>query len=258
MTTQAERAETFANLHVKGNPLILFNIWDAGSAQAVQDAGAKALATGSAAVAVAHGFQDGETLPFDLALANLRRIVERTTLPVSLDMESRYAKSPAQLQENARRVIEAGAVGINFEDQIIGGEGLYPVDEQCSRIAAIRQAAEKAGVPRFYINARTDIFLKIDPAQHQEAHLEQAIERAAAYAQAGASGFFAPGLGNAAWIKTLCERVALPVNILVMPHVPAPKELAALGVARISYGSRPYRQLLASYQESARKALALE
>lgn len=258
MKTPAERAEAFANLHIKGDPLILFNVWDAGSAQAVAEAGAQAIATGSAAVAVAHGFQDGEQLPFDLALANLRRIIERTALPVSLDMEGGYAQSPSQLQDNVRRVIEAGAVGINFEDQIVGGEGLYPVDEQCSRIAAARQAAEKAGIPHFYINARTDIFLKLDPAQHQESHLEQAVERAAAYAEAGASGFFAAGLGNAEWIKRLCAESPLPVNILVMPHVPATKELATLGVARISYGSRPYRQLLASLKETARKALAME
>ncbi len=249
MTTQTELAQLFTRLHVKGNPLILFNIWDAGSAKAVQEVGAKAIATGSWAVAAAHGYSDGEKLPFEVALSTLREIAASVDLPVTLDMESGYGRTPAQLQANIQRVIAAGAVGINFEDQIINGEGLYSVEEQSARIKAIRQAA---GIPLF-INARTDIFLIHNPAN--EGHLEEAIQRAHAYAEAGASGFFAPGLRDARSIQKLCEVSPLPVNILVLANTPSPQELAALGAARISYGAGPYRQMIAALKEAGRKAL---
>ncbi len=117
MTSQQEKATLFTSLHVKGYPLILFNIWDAGSAQAVQDVGAKAIATGSWAVAAAHGFSDGEKLPLDLVLGNLRRIVKCVQLPVTLDLEGGYGQSPDAVAAVVTQAIEAGAVGINFEDQ---------------------------------------------------------------------------------------------------------------------------------------------
>jgi 2-methylisocitrate lyase-like PEP mutase family enzyme len=254
MTTQSERATTFTSLHVKGNPVILFNIWDAGSAQAVQVAGAKALATGSASVAEAQGYTDGENLPFEFALANLKRIVRVVDLPVSLDMEGGYGRSAEALQKNIAQVIEAGAIGINFEDQIVEGAGLYSIEEQVRRIQAIRQAAEQTGVPLF-INARTDIFLQAAPATHNEAHLTEAIERAKAYAEAGASGFFAPGLRQASFIGRLCAESPLPVNIILLKDVPPAKPLAELGVARISHGPYPYRHMIAWLTNAARDGL---
>jgi len=253
---QTERANLLKSFHTKGEPLILFNVWDAGSARAIQEIGAKAIATGSWSVAAAQGYADGQELPFDLVLANLKRIVASVALPVTIDLEGGYGDSPNELQESVTRVIEAGAVGINFEDQIVGGTGLYSIEGQRARIEAIREAAEQAPIPLF-INARTDIFLKADPASHSEEHLEEAIGRATAYAEAGASGFFAPGLRNAKYIKKLCEASPLPVNILVMPDVPSSKQLAALGVARVSYGSGPYRLVMETLKEAGRKALSM-
>ncbi len=250
MTTQTEYAQLFTQLHVKGSPLILFNIWDAGTAKVIQEIGAKAIATGSWAVAAAHGYGDGEKLPFETVISNLKEITASVNLPVTLDMESGYGRTPDQLQANIRQVIAAGAVGINFEDQIIGGEGLYSIDEQAARIRAIRQAAD---IPLF-INARTDIFLK--NRAYDDGHLEEAVQRAAAYAEAGANGFFAPGLTDARSIQILCERSPLPVNILMLANVPSSQELAALGVARISYGANPYRQMMEALKEAGRKALS--
>jgi 2-methylisocitrate lyase-like PEP mutase family enzyme len=255
MPTQTEKANLFASLHVKGDPIILFNVWDAGSAKVVQEAGAKAIATGSRAVAVAQGFSDGEKLPLELVLENLKRVLASVDVPVTLDFESGYGRSPAGVKANVLRVIEAGAVGINFEDQIIGEEGLYSIEDQAARIKSVRAAAEQVNVP-FFINARTDIFLKADPATHSEAHLEDAMRRASAFADAGASGFFAPGLRNAQSIEKLCAHSPIPVNILMVPDVPPTKTLAELGVARISYGGRPYFELMDIYKENARKALA--
>lgn len=248
-----ERAIQFAALHRRNAPLILFNAWDAGSARAVAASGASAIATGSWSVAAAHGFDDGEALPFALAIANLERIVASVDLPVTLDMEGGYADALPALQENIRRVIDAGAVGINFEDRIVTGAGLYSIAKQCERLRAIREAAEQAGVPLF-INARTDLFLATDASKHDAALMTQAIERANAYAEAGASGFFAPALGNLAQIKTLCEQSTLPVNIMMLPNLQT-AALAEAGVARISYGPAPYRQAMKAIEQAGKEAL---
>jgi len=253
--TQKEKAELFRSLHVKGSPVILFNIWDAGSARTLEQAGAKAIATGSWSVAAAQGFDDGESIPLDLVLANIKRIVESVAVPVTLDFETGYATELPGLKENIRNVIAAGAIGINFEDRIIGGNDLHTIENQSARIRAIREAADETGIP-FYINARTDVFLKTYPAKHDEAQLDEALQRAAAYAESGASGLFAPGLRDPELIEKLCARTPLPVNILVLPDTPPTKTMAQLGVARISYGAAPYRQMAQALTEAAKKAFA--
>ena len=254
MSDQIEKANGFGALHIKGDPLIIFNVWDAGTAKAAADVGAKAVATGSYAVAMANGFEDGETMPLELVLANLERIVGAVDLPVSLDFEGGYAREQDKLAENIKKVIEAGASGINFEDRIVAGEGIYCVEEQGARIRAIREAADETSVPLF-INARTDIFLSRDTSTHTEEHLKESIERAGAYAEAGASGFFAPALVNPDFIGKLCAESPLPVNILVWPSAPRSKELADLGVARISYGGGSYRTTMEAFKRAGTVAL---
>jgi 2-methylisocitrate lyase-like PEP mutase family enzyme len=254
MSDQPARARAFAALHVKGDPLVLFNCWDAGSAVAVAEAGAKALATGSWSVAAAHGYEDGEKLPLDLAIANLARIVDAVDLPVSLDMEGGYGASPAAVAASAREAIGAGGIGCNFEDRIVGGSGLHSTEDQSARIRAMREAADDAGVP-FFINARTDIFLGAKPETHGAEMVDAALERARAYADAGASGFFAPGLADEGLIEKLCEASPLPVNIMVLPYTPPRLRLAQLGVARISHGPGPYRAAMAEVARLAREAM---
>lgn len=255
MTDQAQHARTFHALHVKGDPVVLYNAWDPGSAQAVAKAGAKAIATGSWPVAAAFGFPDGEKIPLDIALDNIRRIVAAVDLPVTMDLESGYGVEAAAAAATVTRALEAGAIGFNFEDQIVGGSGLYDIPAQVARIKAVRQAVEASGVPAF-INARTDIFLKAKPDEHSTALLDAAVERARAYEEAGASGFFAPGLGDEGLIEKLCKDVALPVNIIALAHVPPRRRLAELGVARISYGPVPYRKMVAWLEEQARQAIS--
>src|SRR5687767_12377908 len=116
MKVQKEQADLFARLHVKGDPLILFNIWDAGSAKAVAEAGATAIATGSWSVAAAYGYADGQMLPLNDAIDNITRIVNAVDLPVTLDFEGGYAADVETLKEHTARVVDSGTVGINFED----------------------------------------------------------------------------------------------------------------------------------------------
>lgn len=255
MASQSEKAQLFQSLHIKGDPVVLYNIWDPGSAAAVVKAGAKALATGSAPVAMARGLKDGQDVPMELAIANAKAIADSTDLPLSLDFEGGYAVEAQGLISNITAALQAGVVGFNFEDQVVGREGLYEIDVQKDRVAAVHQAIEQSGVPA-YLNARTDIFLKSKPETHNEAMVQDAINRAQAYADAGASGFFAPGLLDEGLIGKLCDAVSLPVNILAIPGCPPKQKLAERGVARISYGPVPYRKIMAVLGDDAAKAFA--
>lgn len=249
MKMEIEKARLFAGLHKPGAPLILFNAWDPGSAKVVAENGAKAIATGSWSVAAAFGFADGEKLPRDIAIANLERIVAAVDLPVTIDLEGGYGAAPEDVAASVRLATAAGAVGCNFEDQIVGGEGLYAIDDQCERIAAAR----KAGGETFFLNARTDLFLKAKPETHGEL-VKAALDRGRAYAEAGASGFFVPGLADAELIGAVCARSPLPVNIMAMPTTPPAARLAQLGVARISNGPGPWRIAMRALAEAAQAA----
>ncbi len=253
--TQSNTARAFAALHVKGRPLILYNAWDAGSAKAIADAGAPAIATGSWSVAAAQGYGDGQAIPLALAVQLVERIVASVDLPVTMDFEGGYAVAPEAVADNAGQVIAAGCVGINFEDQVVGGEGLHPVEEQARRIAAIRRRADDLGVPLF-INARTDVFMKETDKERHGDLLSEAAARAAAYRDAGASGLFAPGLVSEDVIAGLCDASPLPVNIMMKPDAPPVARLAAAGVARVSHGPFPYLAAMAALTERAREALA--
>lgn len=247
MASQSEKHAAFAALHVPGDPVILYNIWDAGSAKAVAEAGAKAIATGSASVAAAQGFTDAEGLPIGLALANAALVVGATALPVTIDFEGAYAVEPEGVAANLKRLHATGAIGCNFEDQVVGGEGLHATDAQAARIRAAREAVGAD----FFINARTDIFLKAKAETHDAAKIEAAIERAQAYAEAGASGFFAPGLADLALLERLCAASPLPVNFMAWPGSPTAADVAKAGIARVSHGPFPHRLAMKALKDAA-------
>ena len=245
----ASRHEIFAALHVPGDPVILYNIWDVGSALAVIAAGAKALATGSHPVADANGWPDGQNVPMDFAFANAKRIVDAVDVPLTVDFEGAYSADPEDGAANVAQLKATGAVGCNFEDQVIGGEGLHPLDRQCDRIRAIRQAVGSD----FYINARTDLFLKTQT--YDDALVDQVVERGKAFADAGASGFFVPRLADPKQIERVVREVPLPLNVIAFPGAPDKKVWADAGVARISHGPFPHRALMATLTEMASAAI---
>lgn len=251
MTATADRFATFAALHIPGDPLVLYNCWDAGSARAAERAGASAVASGSWSVAVAGGYEDGQDMPLDAMLAAAARIVASVALPVSIDFEGGYALDPAETAANFARLAQTGAVGANFEDQVVGGKGLHPIAVQADRIAAARAALGT----NFFLNARTDIFLKARPEEHDAAKVDAALERARAYADAGASGFFAPGLADPGLVERLTAGSPLPVNLMAFPGCPSRAAWAAAGAARISHGPFPYRAALAGYEAGLQAAL---
>lgn len=230
--------DAFKALHRRGDPLVLFNIWDAGSARAVAAAGAKAIATGSYGVAEANGLKDGETVPLDLVLENLRRIGSVTGLPVTIDMEAGYGANPEEVARSVALARDAGAAGINLEDRMPDQAHLMSVDEAAERIAA-------AAGTGLFVNARTDVYLGKKPADYKPDLIDDVLVRAAAYAEAGAAGLFVPFLGDHEIIRRICAGTPLPVNVLWAPGRGTRAELAALGVARISYGHGPWAAAMA-------------
>lgn len=250
--SQTDKARAFAALHVPGDPLILFNVWDAGSAQAVAKAGAKAIASGSASVAGAYGAEDGEDVPMEDAVANATRIVASVELPVTIDFEGGYAVDPEETARNVARLAETGAIGCNFEDQVVGGAGMHDIDLQSRRIAAIRAAVGHD----FFINARTDFFLQAKPDAHDDALADAAIKRVKAYADAGASGYFIPGLTDLALVERITKESPIPVNAMTWTGTPSKREWANAGIARISYGPGPFRQMQEWLEAAARDAFA--
>jgi len=254
MATQQELASRFHALHRRGDPLVLFNAWDAGSARAVAEAGAPAIGTGSWSVAAANGFADGESLPLALALDNLRRIVAAVALPVTIDLESGYSEDAEGVGRTVAAALEAGAIGCNLEDSFPADGSLRDLPQAAARIAAARKAAADAGVDCF-INARTDVFFQKPADAHDVTMVEDALERARVYAEAGASGLFAPGLADEALIARLAEASPLPVNIMAMPGVPSRARLAERGVARLSHGPGPFRGAMQWLTDAAKAAM---
>jgi 2-methylisocitrate lyase-like PEP mutase family enzyme len=253
MADQTRKAEQFRALHIPGKPLVLFNIWDAGSAKAVATGGAKAIATGSWSVANANGFADGERIPLAFAIDNLRRIVGATDLPVTIDLESGYGDAPEVVGETIALAIDAGAVGCNLEDSFPTNGKLREIADQVDRIRHARQRADGTNI-RFFINARTDVFFQQPPEQHHDAMLAETIERARAYAGAGGDGLFAPGLADITLIARLAEASPLPLNIMVGDATPPVRALAEHGVARVSYGPHPYLMAMKALERAARDA----
>lgn len=252
-----QRAEAFRRMHQPdaGRVLVLPNAWDAMSARLVEDAGARAIATTSAGVAWALGRTDGEGLTRDQMINAVERITRVVRVPVTADVERGYGDgTPAAVAETVRRVIGAGAVGINLEDAPgAGGQTLIGMDEQAARIAAARQAASGEGV-EIYVNARIDTYLA--QAGAPEGRLDETLRRAKAYVGAGADGVFVPGVADADTIRTLAGAVGAPLNVMAGRGASLPvSELRALGVARVSIGPALALAVMAQVRRAAAEVL---
>lgn len=255
-STQIERAEAFRKMHHAGRLLILPNAWDAVTAKLYEQEGFGAIGTTSAGIASALGYPDGEVIPLEENLAVCRRIAERVAVPVSFDIEAGYAACVAGLKETIGKVLQAGAAGINIEDRIMPGCGgghsstLAGVDTQCERIAAIREAANTAGVP-LVINARTDVILATGAAREEQ--LAEAVARGNAYHAVGADCVFVPDtdvLGEAQ-IGYLARELHAPLNLIAGGRTPSVQRLEELGVARLSFGPRAMRVTLQLLRDMA-------
>jgi 2-methylisocitrate lyase-like PEP mutase family enzyme len=251
--TQRAKAEAFRAMHSGSRILVLPNAWDAMSARVIEEAGARAIATTSAGVAFSVGYPDGEAMPREEMLAAIARIARVVTVPVSADIESGFASDTREVAETVRRVIEAGAVGINLEDQIHDGtRSLYDLDMAVQRVRAAREAASSSGIP-IVINARTDVYLLA--IGEEDSRFDHAVRRANAYRSAGADCVFIPRVIKPADIARIVSALEGPLNLLASPGIPTVAELERLGVARLSVGTSPTLAAMSTIRKVAGELL---
>lgn len=248
---QAKKAKAFLAMHKAGPVVLLPNVWDAASARIVEEAAYPALATTSAGVAFAQGFPDGQKIPVERMISAIAVIVAAVNVPVTADVEAGYGQKPEDAARTARLVIEAGAVGMNFEDAT--GEPDHPLTDlrlQLERIRAIREVAQNLGI-KLVLNARTDVYLAQvgDPAKRYD----ESLRRLAAYRDAGADCVFVPGLSDAETTRRIVADLQCPVNILAAAGSLSVRELADLGVRRVSLGSGPMRATLGLLRQLAQE-----
>jgi 2-methylisocitrate lyase-like PEP mutase family enzyme len=225
---QKQRVAEFRALHAPGQLLVLPNAWDAASAKIAEQAGAKAVATSSAAVAWSHGYPDGDIMPRDVVMSAARETLRVVNLPVTVDSESGYSDDPAKVADHVMALIDLGIAGINLED------GISPPELLMAKIKAIKSAAKAKGADIF-VNARTDVYLQNLVANDKK--LAETIQRATLYEHAGADGIFAPFANDVSDIRAIVAATALPVNMLANKAAPEVAVLKAAGVRRISIGA---------------------
>lgn len=250
--TLAEKARLLRSLHQPGKPVVFFNVWDAVSARILEELGYPAIATSSAAVAWIEGFPDGEHISRKAMLEGVKRVTSAVRVPVTADLEGAYGPRVEDAGETARGAIEAGAVGLNFED---GGEkgSVDDIDLMCDRIEAMVEMGQRLGVP-LVVNARTDVFLA-DIGPDDAWRLKEAIERGRRFLQAGAGCVFVPGVTDERTIEALTKQIPGPVNILANASAPPVSRLAELGVARISVGGAAIAHALSHFRSAAVQTL---
>lgn len=257
MDNQRQRADRLRSLHDPSSPLLLINVWDVASAKAVAATGVTALATSSASMAWSLGGLDGSGTAVDGFFDMVRRISEAVEpLPLTVDIEAGFGSTPTQVAAAVRKVVAAGAVGINLEDRRLpaggGGPALHSIEDQQIRLRAAKAAAEALSVP-LVLNARIDTYL-MDVGEPAD-RIELTVQRAQAYRAAGADCIFVPGVRDAATIATLAARIDGPMNVLAVPGSPTVAELTEAGVARISLGSWPAQAALGLLQRIAQGVL---
>jgi 2-methylisocitrate lyase-like PEP mutase family enzyme len=241
MTTDLKtHAELLRKLHHGDQMLVLPNVWDAASAAIVAGAGFPAVATASAAVTAMLGYPDGEGAPWQEMFAAAGRVARAVSVPVTVDAEAGYGLQPRELVD---RLLEVGAAGCNLEDTDHRAGGLTDVGRQAERLAAVRAAADDAGVP-IVINARTDIFLPPSGIAPDE-RVAEAIDRGRRYLNAGADCIYPIGVSDERDIATLVAELPGPINANTRAGLDLAR-LRELGVARVSYGPRLYREALAN------------
>ncbi len=253
MKAQAEKAESFRELHHRKRPLILPNAWDVPSARVFEDEGFQAVATSSAAVMVSLGYQDGESIGRAEYASVVRRIARVLSVPLTADAVAGFGATPQAVRETVKALIRAGAVGLNIEDFEPSTKKLHPLKLQLEKLKAVRSAGDAMGVPLF-INARTDA-LRYSPGTDGD-RFREAVARGIAFRDAGADCVYPMGLVDAESIAAYVESVDFPVNVMVRKGLPPIDELARLKVARVSFGPSASYAALALLKRASREVLS--
>ncbi|HTU87567.1 MAG TPA: isocitrate lyase/phosphoenolpyruvate mutase family protein [Solirubrobacteraceae bacterium] len=226
MSAQQEKAERFLALHRRGDPLLMPNAWDLGSAAVLASLGFQALATTSSGHAATLGRLDG-AVTREEALAHAAALSQATDLPVSADLENGFADDPEGVAETIERACRTGLAGCSVEDY--SGSHIYEVGLARERVVAAAEVAH-SGPARLVLTARAENHIR------GRDELADTIARLQAFQEAGADVLFAPGIKRAQDIRHVVESLDRPVSVLAVPGAPSAAELAGLGVARVSVG----------------------
>lgn len=220
----------FKNMHESDNLLFLPNAWDALSALILEQSGFKAIGTTSWGVANAMGYADGEKIEFTQLLSLVTQMTSLVNIPVTVDIESGYSDNINIIADNALKIADIGAVGINFEDSSKDNSALLSSAAQCQILEKIRNKLDNNGYSDFFINARIDTYFQLnDP-------LVETINRSKDYIKSGANGIFVPGINCNDDIKAIVDTIDAPLNVMSLPHLTDVKPLEKLGVKRFSTG----------------------
>ncbi len=223
----------FKNLHQGESPVFIGNVWNVQSAKVYEELGFKALATSSSAVAKSLGYEDGEQMSFDEYFYMIQRISQCTSVPLSVDLESGYGKTAADIVDNIKRLSKIGVVGINIEDSAVtdGIRTFSDLDVFSDKLKSIISQLKQSGIEMF-INVRTDPFLlNVDNALHET------LQRIKLFDEVGVDGIFVPCITSESDIKQVVDSTNLPLNVMCMPELPDFEVLANLGVKRITSGN---------------------
>ncbi len=249
LRSQKEKAEVLLSLHTNRKLLVLPNVWNPLSARILEKKGYPAVATASAAISASLGYQDGEKIKRATVIDLTERIARSVDVPVTADIETGYGDSLSELEVTAQQVIESGVVGVNIEDGLAWGGALRSIEDQCRRIATLRQFADRHGV-HLVINARTDSFVSSSFTNKEEA-VEEAVARAKAFSEAGADCFYPIGPGDEATVRLLRDRIESPINILVSPTAAPLSVMQDIGVNRVSFGPFIFRSCVRKFKDIA-------
>jgi 2-methylisocitrate lyase-like PEP mutase family enzyme len=227
MSMSSPSTDAFRQLH-EGEPFLIPNPWDVGSARMLEELGFKALATTSSGFAFTLGRADGH-VTLDEVVAHTKLLADAVSVPVAVDLENGYGRPASEAARAVSAAAEAGAAGGSIEDYDREADLIYPLDEAVERVAAAVEAAAETG---FVLTARAENAIRgVDD-------LDDTIARLQAYEQAGADVLFCPGFWSADQIRQVCSAVSKPVNVLAIAGMPSVSEIFAAGAQRISVGGQ--------------------
>lgn len=248
---QLEKSEKLRKLHHKDKIFLMPYAWNGGSARIFEKEGFEAVCTTSAGIAYSMGYSDGEVISFEDVIRVTKEMVSVVDIPVSVDIELGYGDTLVEIKENVRRLVLAGAVGVNIEDGYAKETpSIEDLETQLEKIKTLRELREEMNIP-FFINARTCVYwLEIGDSDFR---LEEAIKRGNLFLKAGGDCVFIPGKIDIKTARILVEKIDGPVNLIVNPVTDNIDELEKAGVRRLCMGSGSVRCAFEKVQETAKE-----
>ena len=241
----------FKNLHNQKEPLLIGNVWDVPSAKAAEKLDLQAIGTSSSAIAALLGYRDGEEMAFSELEYFVKRIIQSTPLPLSVDLESGYSRSPKEIANHIKRLLNLGVVGINLEDSLVRKERTLSSADEFSKTLSDVKTILKKEQDDVFLNVRTDTFLLGHPNV-----IEETKKRIRLYENAGADGIFTPCIEKISDIKEVVNCTRLPINVMCMPNLPDFNTLTELGVKRISMGNFLFNKMYSELEQTLKEILS--